>query len=214
MTLTENPSDTRLDITGNVIRNNLVTQAGKQYEGSVGILAGYTAGTVIEHNEISYIPYSGINVGWGWAFASTQLQNNLVRYNNIHHVVTLLEDGAGIYTLSKQPGSFISDNYIHDIRGSPWRGFDAPVAGIYLDEGSSSITVQNNVVENVDLGLYLQSHGMTAADNIIVNYIYDVVGNISGNIFLSDGSFFPSSVRANSGIEPAYQDILSGRAAP
>jgi parallel beta-helix repeat protein len=119
----------------------------------------------------------------------------MVRYNNIHHVVTLLEDGAGIYTLSKQPGSFISDNYIHDIRGSPWRGFDAPVAGIYLDEGSSSITVQNNVVENVDLGLYLQSHGMTAADNIIVNYIYDVVGNISGNFFLSDSSFFPSSVR-------------------
>jgi hypothetical protein len=214
MTLTENPSDTRLEITGNVIRNNLVTQAGKQYEGSVGILAGYTAGTVIEHNEISYIPYSGINEGWGWAFASPQLQNNMVRYNNIHHVVTLLEDGAGIYTLSKQPGSFISDNYIHDIRGSPWRGFDAPVAGIYLDEGSSSITVQNNVVENVDLGLYLQSYGTTAVDNIIVNYIYDVVGNISGNIFLSDGSFFPSSVRTNSGIEPAYQDILSGRPAP
>ena len=99
---------------------------------------------------------------------------------------------------------------MHDIVGSPWRVFSPGVSGIYLDEASTLITVSNNVVENADIGLSLQTVGLGAFDNTMVNYIYDVRGNISRNTFLSDDTFDPSAVKANAGIDSAYQDILSG----
>ena len=208
VTLNDNTTDTRLKINGNIIRNNFLTKVGTQYEASVGINLGASTGTVIEHNEISYVTYSGISE------YSSDLENNLIRYNNIHHVMTLLDDGGGIYTVSNLTGNFISENYVHDIVGSSWRVFSTWVSGIYLDAASTLITVSNNVVENDDIGLSLATVGLGAFDNTMVNYTYDVQGNISRNTFLSDDTFDPSAVKANAGIESAYQDILSGGPAP
>jgi hypothetical protein len=204
VTLNDNTTNTRLKINGNIIRNNFLTKVGTQYEASVGINLGASTGTVIEHNEISYVTYSGISE------YSSDLENTLIRYNNIHHVMTLLDDGGGIYTVSNLTGNFISENYVHDIVGSPWRVFSSWVSGIYLDEASTLITVSNNVVENDDIGLSLHR----AFDNTMVNYIYDVRENVSRNTFLSDDTFDPSAVKANAGIESDYQDILSGGPAP
>ena len=124
VTLNDNTTDTQLKINGNIIRNNFLTKVGTQYEASVGINLGASTGTIIEHNEISYVTYSGISE------YSSNLKNNLVRYNNIHHVMTLLDDGGGIYTVSNLTGNFISENYVHDIVGSPWRVFSPGVSGI------------------------------------------------------------------------------------
>ena len=58
-----------------------------------------------------------------------------------------MSDGGGIYTLSRQPGTLISENYVHDItRTSVQGGFN--MSGIYLDEGSNFITVRDNVLVN------------------------------------------------------------------
>ena len=70
----------------------------------------------------------------------------MVRYNNVHNVMYLFEDGGGIYTLSKQPGSFVSENFVHDITIAPWARYGVPLA-FYLDEGSEGITVANNVIQ-------------------------------------------------------------------
>ena len=134
----------------------------------------------------------------------------MIHYNNIHHVMTLLDDGGGIYTVSNLTGNFVSENFVHDIVSSPWRVFSSWVSGIYLDAASTLITLSNNVVENNDIGLSLHR----AFDNTMVNYTYDVRENISRNTFLSDDTFDPSAVKANAGIESAYQDILSGGPAP
>jgi hypothetical protein len=211
MTIIENPEDARVVPLGNVIRNNFITQVGQQYEGAAGIMVAYTSGTIIEHNEISNMPYNGILEGFGWTHADTQISNNLIRYNNIHGVMRLLDDGGGIYMNSKQPGSIASENYIHDIVRSPWSTYLAPVTGIYLDQGADSITVANNVVAN-DLGLFLQRCCGAASNNTIINFPLDVgvAGNIDDNTFVMDNTFSPAGVIANAGIEAAYQDILDG----
>ena len=71
---------------------------------------------MIEHNEVGYMNYTGISVGFGWTKSETAMTNNKINRNKIHHVAQLLSDGAAIYTLSNQgTGSEIMYNYSHDI---------------------------------------------------------------------------------------------------
>lgn len=181
--------DARELATGNTIRNNYISRIGQDYYGSVGIVAGWVRSTSIEHNEIVDLPYSGISVGWGWTYSANAMQGNLIRYNHIHNVMTMLSDGGGIYTLSNQPGTMIDGNYIHDIVRSPYAG-SFPIRGIYLDFGSSGMTVQNNVIQNTP-----ESIGIVNAANTFANNASTDAGLIAG-----------------AGIESAYRDIRNSTA--
>ncbi len=112
MDLEEHPPDSSHVCRRNLIKNNLITKVGRDYHSSVGMFAGYTEGLVIENNELADMPYTGISVGWGWTSEKTPLKNNLIRRNRIHNIMNLLADGAGIYTVSKQPGTTIVENYV------------------------------------------------------------------------------------------------------
>jgi hypothetical protein len=160
------PSDPRRTVRGNSVVNNLVTRCGLEYQDSIGIFCGYTDGTVVAHNEISHLPYTGISVGWGWgmpdagggAYTSpitydtpTVSGNNRIEYNHIHHCMTQRTDGGGVYTLSRQPGTIIRGNHIHDT------GPGVP-GGIYLDEGSAEIEVTGNLVYAVGWPMNYNNH--------------------------------------------------------
>jgi len=163
------PDDKRLIVKNNRVVNSYVHHVGAEYEDSIGVFAGYTDGTVIAHNEISHLPYTGVSVGWGWGNPDaggrertkpenvydtpTACRNNRIEYNHIHHVMQRRDDGGGVYTLSNQPGTIIRGNHIHD-NGLP--GSWGP-GGIYLDEGSGFIEVTGNVVSNVHCHLLLNS---------------------------------------------------------
>ena len=129
------PDDEKHIVKDNRISNNYFEQIGTEFKGSVAVIAGYTQGTVITHNEICHVAYSGISVGWGWGIwdvgahednfsklpdsmpcfkVPTIARNNAIEYNHIHHVMQKLHDGGGIYTLSMQQDSTIIGNLIHD----------------------------------------------------------------------------------------------------
>lgn len=128
------------------IVNNRVLHIGTDYEGSVAIAAGYPQGILIANNEVAYAPYTGISVGFGWTSADNAMSDNRILNNEIHHTSQILCDAGGIYTLSKQPNSEMSGNYIHDVVLPAWA--DYATSGIYMDEQTSGYTVQNNVLEN------------------------------------------------------------------
>lgn len=193
-----------------VIQNNYITRATRNYRGGAGIFGGYPADLLIEHNEITDLPGGGVNVGWGWTTADTNLKNNLIRYNRIHNVLNITEDNAGIYTLSKQPGTKIFENYLYDITVKGLAGSWRNAFGIYLDEGSSVMTVENNVVENVFVGLYLHQ----SSNNTIINFTGSVRNQSSGNdSFITNNTFDVAKVKATAGIEAAYRDIIPSSAA-
>lgn len=198
------PLDPRLVCRDIVIANNLIEEIGLDYRSSVGIFAGFVSRTSIEHNEIHDAPYTGISVGWGWTDMDTVLGQNRIVGNHIFHVMTAMADGAGIYTLSKQPGTIIHENYVHDLERSPWAG-NFPISGIYLDEGSRDIVVSGNVLERVPMGLDFHS----ASKNLVVNTDgshHERTGSAE-NIFLQEPGFSPHAVKARAGLEPAYSDI-------
>ena len=159
-----NPSDKEEISTRDTIRNNLVTNVTNEHQGAVGIGAGYPRYVVIENNEISYTYYSGISVGFGWTKEQTAMTNNHINKNNIHHISRLLCDSGPIYTLSNQgTGSEIKENYLHDYSASKWS--DYWVLPIYLDEGSSGFTVENNSYKNAPSGVGRNAPGQYTQKN-------------------------------------------------
>lgn len=162
-TLTEvhvayNPADKEEISTRDTIKNNLVTHVTTEIQGAVGIGAGYPRHILIEHNELSYMNYSGISVGFGWTKAPNAMTDNKINWNEIHHVAQLLTDCGAIYTLSNQgKNSEIHYNYMHDISQSKWA--DYWILPIYLDEGSSGYDVSNNVSVNAPSGVATNQAG-------------------------------------------------------
>jgi len=182
-----NPKDGREVCTRERIANNLVTDCANEDWGCVGICVGYGREITIEHNEVSNLPYTGISLGWGWTRTTNAMQNSLVRANHIHHIATRMADTAGVYTLSAQPGTVISDNSIHSMQMSPYVHDPEHWFYLYLDEGSSFITVTNN---------------WCPAERFLSN------ANGPGNIWTNNGPTVPDAVRNAAGLQPAFHDLL------
>jgi len=152
----------------NEILDNTIHGIGKVYPEGVGIWSLLSGGNKISHNEIYDATYSGMSVGWNWGVGDTQAKNNIITYNNIHGVMKVLSDGAGIYTLGKQPGTVISNNFIHDYSYDSQKHINL-VAGIYMDEGSSDIEVKNNIAYNAGATSLVMGYGF---NRIVDNNIF------------------------------------------
>lgn len=141
-----------LQCEGHQIINNLIYNGGRVYPGGVAIFLAHASENRIENNTIFDTWYSGISLGWVWDYTPVTATNNLVLNNEIHHCMQgKLSDGAGIYTLGNSPGTRIAGNVIHDICDYSYGGH-----GIYCDQGSSQIMVENNLVyETTDASFML-----------------------------------------------------------
>ncbi len=133
--------------TGNQVVNCLIENSGVQYFGAIGIWVGLAQNTLIAHNEIRNLPYTGISIGWMWSPDVTPCKSNVVSFNHIHHVMQILSDGGGIYTLGYQPGTILESNLIHDV---PLNAGRAESNGMFLDEGTTDIVIRNNGIYNTD----------------------------------------------------------------
>jgi len=123
----------------NNITNNHIHHIGEVWHGSVGIWVCYASYNNIISNHLHDTSYSGISVGWGWADAASDCHHNKIEKNRIHDGLLIMGDGSGIYTLGQMPGTTIRSNMIYDTFG--WRCWGS---GIYCDEGSSDIVIENN----------------------------------------------------------------------
>lgn len=125
-----------------LIANNLIKDTGVEYWGAPAITAYYVNNVKIVNNEISNVPYTGISIGWGWAYhlESTTSHDNIVARNLITDTAQIARDAGGIYTLGQQPGTLIEDNVIRRMKND--------YACLYTDEGSAFITLQSNVCDS------------------------------------------------------------------
>ena len=148
-----------------VIRDCLIESYGRVHRNGVGILARYLYDSEISHNEIHDGYYTAISVGWSWGYAPHATRNVLVEKNHLYNIGQgLLSDMGGIYTLGLQPGTVLRGNLIHDIRSRQYGGW-----GIYPDEGSTGILIENNICYNFTEQPFHQHYGQ---DNIVRNNIF------------------------------------------
>jgi parallel beta-helix repeat protein len=167
---------------GNVISDNHIYDMGHVFQSGTGILSRHSADNTITHNEIHDGHYHGISVGWTWLYQPSVEQNNHIEHNHVYNLGRrfrgeyLLNDKGGIYTLAQQPGTAIRHNLISNISGTDIS------RGIYLDQSSSHMTIENNLVYDT-LGASMHIH--YGADNTIRNNIFAMPGS---NVFgLSNG---------------------------
>ena len=143
--------DHPLDRTANnVIADNHLHHYGEVYPSAVGILLMNAEGSTVEHNHIHHGWYTGISVGWVWGYGRSISRDNRIEFNHIHDLGQgLLSDMGGIYTLGVSPGTVIRNNLIHDVESNQYGGW-----GIYHDEGSTHLLVENNVVYNTKFAAF------------------------------------------------------------
>lgn len=181
------PKDNREVCSFETISNNLIVDVTNEDWGCVGISVGYAHDISIEHNEVGHLNYAGICIGWGWTKEVNCMKNNLVHANYIHHFARMMNDIGGVYTLSAQPNSLISENRIESLLKAPYAHLPEHVQYIYFDEGTSFMRAENNWVEN--------------------NIFYENTPG-PGNLWLNNNPNVDRSIKENAGLTSEYNDLL------
>ena len=165
-----------------IIDNNHINGYGLNFYNAAAILIIHARGMDIMHNEIHGGTYTAISAGWVWGDSYSVAQSIRIRNNLIYNIGQgVLSDMGAIYLLGNQPGTVVSGNIIHDVTSAEYGGW-----GIYLDEGSSEITVTENLVYRCSAQGFHQHNGN---NNTVENNIF--AHNGEGQVCSSGhGSFY------------------------
>lgn len=150
---------------GCLVESNAILGYGRVHPAGVGLWIGQNANNTLRGNWIEDGYYSGISAGWSWGYAPSGSHHNLIENNTITRIgQRVLSDMGGIYTLSPSPGTVIRGNRISDVESFSYGGW-----GIYPDEGSTDILVENNVTWNTKSEGFHCHYGR---DNVVRNNVF------------------------------------------
>lgn len=201
---------------GNLISQNIIERIGRRYHAACGILMMHSYSNTVSHNDISDTFYTGVSCGWVWGYSENISRDNIIEKNHIHNIGQgVLSDMGGIYILGTQPGTVIRNNVIHNVRSKHYGGH-----GIYTDEGTCYILVENNICYENNSTAFNQHYGRmnTLRNNIFVKSEQEPVRSskeelhisivLERNIIVSDGT---ASYRAGyGGKETGFFHKISG----
>ncbi len=161
----ELPDDERRVAGENEVSNSTIAQGGRIHPASVGVWIGHSPDNRIAHCEIRDFFYSAISVGWEWVYGKSLGVRNTVEFNRIADIgQNVMSDLGGVYTLGESAGTVIRNNFITDVNGLYYNG-----NGLYHDQASTGIVMENNVVLRSSHGGFVQNFGR---DNVIRNNIF------------------------------------------
>ena len=185
------PSDPRLHVARNTIRNNYFNRCAVEYRSSIPLAITFPRDSVIAHNEIYNSPYSATHFGWSWdRIPKTAMGNNLIENNRLQNAMVELADGGLLYTLGASdpdhPFTIVRNNWARQTRWGQ---------GFYFDESSSRYEVYDNVVEEIG-DSNIKFNGNTNRETRVTNLYSNKDRNIiSKDLKLEDAALSIEKVR-------------------
>ena len=156
----------------NLFQNNLITAGGRVLPSGIGmgIWIGNSPGNTITHNEIYDIYGGGIGVCVPTPRGCPFPHDNTISYNHVYKQGQgLISDFAGIYVATYQTtGNKVLNNWVHDVTHAFGDEDGYNGIGIYLDNITSNVLVQNNLVYRASQSVIFNNRG---ANNTWTNNI-------------------------------------------
>jgi hypothetical protein len=221
------PSDPRMVNSDILISDNRVHDTALEYLDHAAILGTYATRLTIAHNAVADMPYSGINIGFGWGAndpggspeylnrglydyqpiyqTATTLREVHVTGNSVRNVVETLWDAGCIYSLSAHPDSTISENFCEN----------SGQLGLYFDEGSRYFTASANVFRNT-AGQWAHANNQNSnlTGNITLTGNYTTNPAITGLVDGQRGNTVRNNTTFSSGSVPAEAARIIANAGP
>ena len=138
-----------------LIDDCIIQHGGRLHPSACGVVMTHAHHCAVTHCDIGDLYYTGVSIGWVWGYSESVGRENLVENNHIHHLGwAYLSDMGGFYGLGNAPGTVIRGNHVHHVASHRYGGW-----GLYTDEGSADVLMENNLVHDTSNSGFHQHYG-------------------------------------------------------